>query len=129
MKLNLCSQYKVTQNVDFYKPFGIGLGDTREGGFHEGECVGKTEIDSAEAKWVGVAEILHLTLWESVYSDAILKVFSAEGATDIYGGDFLSNLGLGTSSADYLKLKNHDKNIEVSLWSASLEFFSYTKRF
>ena len=129
MKLNLCSQYKVTQNVDFYKPFGIGLGDTREGGFHEGECVGKTEIDSAEAKCVGVAEILHLTLWESVYSDAILKVFSAEGATDIYGGDFLSNLGLGTSSADYLKLKNHDKNLNVSIGSSSIEIISYTYRF
>ena len=117
MKLNLCSQYKVTQNVDFYKPFGIGLGDTREGGFHEGECVGKTEIDSAEAKGFGVASIGHLTLWERVTKDSIWKFGS---------GELGSNL---TDTADALKLKNHDKNISVSIVSSSLEFISYTYRF
>ena len=66
-KLNLCSQYKVTPNSE----------DNR---FYDGECVGKKEIDSAEAKVFGHAVILYFSLWERFTKDSIWKFFSFEGA-------------------------------------------------
>ncbi len=107
-KLNLCSQYKVT-------PVLKDSGEVDTG--HGGECVGKTEIDSASSKGVGVAGINHFTIWERVTKDSIWKFFSME-----YG------LSL-TDTADALKLKNHDKNLRVSIGSASTEYISYTYRF
>ena len=106
-KLNLCSQYKVT-------PVLKG-GEVDTG--HGGECVGKTEIDSASAKGFGVATIIHLTFWERVTKDSIWK---------IYSGEIGENL---TDTADALKLKNHDKNLSVSIGSSSIELISYTYRF
>jgi hypothetical protein len=106
-KLNLCSQYKVTPVL---KDGEVDTG-------HGGECVGKTEIDSAEAKGFGVATIIHLTFWERVTKDSIWRVGS---------GELGSNL---TDTADALKLKNHDKNLSVSIGSSSIEMISYTYRF
>ena len=107
--LNLCSQYKVTPALK--DSGGVELTG------HGGECVGKTEIDSASSKGVGVAGINHFTIWERVTKDSIWKFFSIE-----YG------LSL-TDTADALKLKNHDKNLSVSIGSSSVEYISYTYRF
>ena len=107
-KLNLCSQYKVT-------PVLTDSGEVDTG--HGGECVGKTEIDSASSKGVGVALLNHFTIWERVTKDSIWKFFSME-----YG------LSL-TDTADALKLKNHDKNLSVKIASSSIEIISYTYRF
>ncbi len=108
-KLNLCSQYKVTPKLG-------GDGKAASSG-HGGECVGKTEIDSASAKGVGVATVIHFTFWERVTKDSIWK---------IYSGEIGENL---TDTADALKLKNHDKNLSVSIGSSSIELISYTYRF
>jgi len=108
-KLNLCSQYKVTPKLK--KDGKVAISG------HGGECVGKTEIDSAEANGVGVASILHVTLWERVTKDSIWKIGS---------GALVQSL---TSTADALKLKNHDKNLEVELATQSMEIISYTYRF
>ena len=107
-KLNLCSQYKVTPKLEDGEAASSG---------HGGECVGKTEIDSASAKGVGVASVIHFTFWERVTKDSIWKIGS---------GEFGENL---TDTADALKLKNHDKNLSVSIGSASVEYISYTYRF
>jgi hypothetical protein len=107
-KLNLCSQYKVTPKLEDGEAASSG---------HGGECVGKTEIDSASSKGVGVAGITHVTLWERVTKDSSWKFFSAELGINI------------TDTADALKLKNHDKNLSVSIGSASVEYISYTYRF
>ena len=108
-KLNLCSQYKVTPKLG-------GDGKAASSG-HGGECVGKTEIDSASAKGFGVASIVHFTLWERVTKDSIWKIGS---------GEFGENL---TDTADALKLKNHDKNLSVKIASSSIQLISYTYRF
>ena len=108
-KLNLCSQYKVTPKLG-------GDGKAASSG-HGGECVGKTEIDSASAKGVGVATVIHFTFWERVTKDSIWKIWS---------GDIGENL---TDTADALKLKNHDLTLEVSIPSLSVEYISYTYRF
>jgi hypothetical protein len=108
-KLNLCSQYKVTPKLG-------GDGKAASSG-HGGECVGKTEIDSASAKGVGVATVIHFTFWERVTKDSIWKIWS---------GEIGENL---TDTADALKLKNHDKNLSVSIGSSSIELISYTYRF
>ena len=108
-KLNLCSQYKVTPALK--DSGGVELTG------HGGECVGKTEIDSASSKGVGVAAINHFTIWERVTKDSIWKFFSMER-----GGSL-------TDTADALKLKNHDKNLSVSIGSSSVEYISYTYRF
>ena len=107
-KLNLCSQYKVTPVLKVVNRNAPG---------HGGECVGKTEIDSASAKGFGVASIVHFTLWERVTKDSIWKIGS---------GEFGENL---TDTADALKLKNHDKNLSVKIASSSIELISYTYRF
>ena len=107
-KLNLCSQYKVTPKLEDGEAASSG---------HGGECVGKTEIDSASSKGVGVAGITHVTLWERVTKDSSWKFFSAELGINI------------TDTADALKLKNHDKNLSVLLGSSSIELISYTYRF
>jgi len=101
-KLNLCSQYKVTSGD------AIGV---------KGECVGKTEIDSVSNKWFGVASVTHFTVWEKVTKDSIWKIISVEASNNI------------TSTASALKLKNHDKNLEVTILSLSGEIISYTYRF
>ena len=107
-KLNLCSQYKVTPVL---KDGEVDTG-------HGGECVGKTEIDSAEAKVSGVASIIHFTVWERVTKDSIWKLGSTDFGTSI------------TDTADALKLKNRDKkNLNVSITSQSIELISYTYRF
>ena len=63
-KLNLCSQYKVTPKVEDGKAALNG---------HGGECVGKTEIDSASNKWGGVAFVSHVAIWEGVSKEGIPK--------------------------------------------------------
>ena len=103
-KLNLCSQYKVTPNSE----------DSR---FYDGECVGKKEIDSAEAKVFGHAVILYISLWERFTKDSIWKFGSLEGA---YNTNRIK---------DILKLKNHNQNLGVSISSSALELISYTYRF
>jgi hypothetical protein len=107
-KLNLCSQYKVTPKVEDGKATSNG---------HGGECLGKTEIDSASAKGVGLASIGHVTLWERVTKDSIWKLGSSEFGKSL------------TDITDALKLKNHNKNLSVSIGSTSVEFISYTYRF
>ena len=107
-KLNLCSQYKVTPVLKVVNRNAPG---------HGGECVGKTEIDSASAKGFGVATVFHVTLWERVTKDSVWKIMSMEEAENMPG------------SADALKLKNHDKNLNVFIWSHAMEIISYTYRF
>ena len=104
-KLNLCSQYKVTPKLEDGEAASSG---------HGGECVGKTEIDSASSKGVGLAALNHFTIWERVSKDSIWKFGSGE---------------IGRSKPFALKLKNHDKNLEVEISSMSLELISYTYRF
>ena len=107
-KLNLCSQYKVTPKLEDGEAASSG---------HGGECVGKTEIDSAEANGVGVAQTIHITFWERVTKDSIWKIGSGDVARSL------------TSTADAVKLKNHDKKLEVELSSESFEIISFTYRF
>ena len=106
-QLNLCSQYKVT-------PALRDSGEVELTG-HGGKCVGKTEIDSASSKEVGVANVQYVTLWERVTKDSIWKI----GATSSAGSPW----------GNALKLKNHDKNLSVSIGSSSIEIISYTYRF
>ena len=103
--LNLCSQYKVT-------PLSSGK--------HSGECVGKTEIDSASSNGFGFAEVAHLTFWERHTENSIWKIGSGSRGTN---SNWLS------SSSDSLKLKNHDRNLEVEMQQLSVEYISYTYRF
>ena len=107
-KLNLCSQYKVTPNA-----YGSG----RE---HEGKCVGKEEIDFAEANWFGISSFFTLTLWERVTKDSVWKIFNGSMAR--------SDLDIGRTQA-ILKLNNHDRNLNIEITSGTLEFVSYTYRF
>ena len=81
-----------------------------------GKCMGKTEIDSASTKGFGVSNVLQFTFWERVTKDSIWKIYSLNQASNMTGqGD--------------LKLKNHDKNLNVTIWSSAEEIISYTYRF
>jgi len=114
-KLNLCSQYKVTPSV-------LDDGEVALDG-HGGECVGKTEIDSASNTWGGVAWVSTGALYETVSKDTIIKIFVLEFANEFYWpADTPPSIGV-------LKLKNHSKNLEVSLEIESFELLSYTYRF
>ena len=100
IKLNLCSQYKITPNLD----------DDHK---NSGECVGKTEIDSSSINKFGITFNLHATLWERFTEDSIWKVVSWT-----------------TSTADNndLKLKKHN-DLKLTASSATELFISYTYRF
>ena len=81
-----------------------------------GKCMGKTEIDSASTKGFGVSNFLQFNFWERVTKDSIWKIYSINQASNMTGqGD--------------LKLKNHDKNLNVTIWSSAEEIISYTYRF
>ena len=99
LKLNLCSEYKIT--------------DTEKGRTNlGGECVGKTEIDSASiSKW-GTAFNFDATLWEIFTKDSIWKILSWSNA------EFL----------DDLKLKNHN-DLKYIMSSGTEILISYTYRF
>ena len=99
VKLNLCSQYKITVSEK---------GRTN----HDGECVGKTEIDSASiGKW-GATINFHVTLWERFTKDSIWKILSWTNAQ-------INN---------DLKLKNHN-DLKYTISSGTEIFISYTYRF
>ena len=100
IKLNLCSQYKITPNLD----------DDHK---NSGECVGKTEIDSSSINKFGISFNLHATLWERFTEDSIWKVVS--GTTS-------------TAENNDLKLKKHN-DLKLSASSATELFISYTYRF
>ena len=103
VKLNLCSQYKVTPKID-------GEEDEK---YSKGECVGKTEIDSYSGKKLGGSSGSFFTLWERVTKDSIWRVYSIN---DVYAdGD--------------IKLKNHTKNLGLNIQAMSWEIVSYTYRF
>jgi len=83
----------------------------------EGECLGKTEIDAASAILTGSAYNFTITIWERVTKDSKWKFFSGVS---------------GQSSADFseqLKLKKHEKNLNVYRFTGQLEVLSYTYRF
>jgi hypothetical protein len=105
LKLNLCSQYTV---YSYYpdKP--------------EGECVGKTEIDSYSGKKLGVASAVHTTIWERRTKDSIWRLLQVS-----------ESVALGSNDKGYLraKLKNHSKSLALWMSSAAIEFVSYTYRF
>ena len=106
-KLNLCTQYSIApETTDDGTVVGYSYG-----------CDGKTEIDSAEAKVFGVVGTNFLTFWERVTKDSIWKFGSLELQVSL------------SDTASAFKLKNHDKNLEVSQSAMSMEGFSYTYRF
>jgi len=106
LKLNLCSQYKITPMVE--------NGDVTDKG-HGGACVGKTEIDSSSYKGFGLALVHSITIWERVTKDSVWKILSWEEGTSVDTPD--------------LKLKNHSKNLGINIEIESLEWISYTYRF
>ena len=105
LKLNLCSQYTV---YSYYpdKP--------------EGECVGKTEIDSYSGKKLGVASAAHMNIWEIKTKDSIWRLFKVS-----------EGVALGSNDKGYIsvKLKNHSKSLALWMSSLTVEIVSYTYRF
>ena len=96
LRLNLCSQYD------------------------EGECVGKTEIDSYSGKKSGVASASHMTLWERRTKDSIWRFMQVSGSA-----------ALGSNDKGFLrvKLKNHSKSLALFIGSETWEIITYTYRF
>ena len=70
IKLNLCSQYKITPNLDGH--------DNN----HSDECIGKTEIDSSSINKFGITFNLYATLLERFTADSIWKVVSWTTSTE-----------------------------------------------
>ena len=69
IKLNFCSQYKITSNLD----------DDHK---NSGECVGKTEIDSSSINKFGITFNLYSTSLERFTEDSIWKVVSWTTSTE-----------------------------------------------
>ena len=100
IKLNLCSQYKITPNLD------------GQNNNHSGECVGKTEIDSSSINKFGIVPNMYLTLWERITEDSIWKVLS------------ISKSGFGDND---IKLKKHN-DLTLGAFSGTELWISYTYR-
>ena len=99
IKLNFCSQYKITV--------------TNESGREsDAECVGKTEIDSSSESRLGATLNTHFTLWERITKNSIWKILSWTQANYIHE----------------LKLKNHN-NLKYRKSSGTEVWISYTYRF
>ena len=107
-KLHLCSQYQATPETnDVGEVFGWNF-----------SCIGKTEIDSTEAKVLGLSYVGQLTLWERVTKDSVWVILRTSWGDSMFPP-------MDTA----LKLKNHDKNLDVHLRSQTREVISYTYRF
>ena len=105
LKLNLCSQYTVYSSYPD-KP--------------EGECVGKTEIDSYSGTKLGIASSAHTIIWEIMTKDSIWRFFKVS-----------EGVALGSNDKGYIsvKLKNHSKSLALWMSSLTVEIVSYTYRF
>ena len=100
MKLNLCSEYKITPSP--------GKSDG-----HSSECVGKREIDSASIDKVILATSVVVSLWERFTKDSVWRILSQSA------GD-----------ADFnVKLKNNSIDLGIKFRTAITEIISYTYRF
>ena len=100
MKLNLCSEYKITPSP--------GKSDG-----HSSECVGKREIDSASIDKVILATSVVVSLWERFTKDSVWRILSQSA------GD-----------ADFnVKLKNNSIDLGIKFRTAITEIISYTHRF
>jgi hypothetical protein len=102
LKLNLCSQYKVTP-----------IPDAEDYGTYKGECVGKTEIDSYSGNKFGISEAFYLTFWERRTKDSVWRIISTT-----QGWGFFD-----------VKLKNHSKDLGMRIGSQTNEFISFTYLF
>tara|TARA_B100000586_G_scaffold266750_1_gene240318 strand:+ start:276 stop:1148 length:873 start_codon:yes stop_codon:yes gene_type:complete len=100
MKLNLCSEYKITPSP--------GKSDG-----HSSECVGKREIDSASIDKVILATSVVVSLWERFTKDSVWRILSWSS------GDANFNV----------KLKNNSMDLVIKSRTAITEFISYTYRF
>ena len=100
MKLNLCSEYKITPSP--------GKSDG-----HSSECVGKREIDSSSIDKVAFTTSVVVTLWERFTKDSVWRILSQSA------GD-----------ADFnVKLKNNSIDLGIKFRTAITEIISYTYRF
>ena len=100
MKLNLCSEYKITPSP--------GKSDG-----HSSECVGKREIDSSSIDKVAFTTSVVVTLWERFTKDSVWRILSQSA------GD-----------ADFnVKLKNNSMDLVIKSRTAITEIISYTYRF
>ena len=108
-KVNLCSQYRFTYIQDPEKRDTFNQG--------KGECVGKTQIDSAAGQIMGLALTLNFVLWERYTKDSIWRIGT------------ISGLMQSVFTKSNVKLTNHDKNLKVGMDSDSREMVSYTYRF
>ena len=100
MKLNLCSEYKITPSP--------GKSDG-----HSSECVGKREIDSASIDKVILATSVVVSLWERFTKDSVWRILSWSS------GDANFNV----------KLKNNSMDLVIKSRTAITEIISYTYRF
>ena len=101
MKLNLCSEYKIT-------PSPVKKSDG-----HSSECVGKREIDSSSIDKVAFTTSVVVTLWERFTKDSVWRILS-QSAGDV---DF------------NVKLKNNSIELGIKFRTAITEIISYTYRF
>ena len=101
MKLNLCSEYKIT-------PSPVKKSDG-----HSSECVGKREIDSSSIDKVAFTLNWVITLWERFTKDSVWRILSWSS------GDANFNV----------KLKNNSMDLVIKSRTAITEFISYTYRF
>ena len=100
MKLNLCSEYKITPSP--------GKSDG-----HSSECVGKREIDSASIDKVILATSVVVSLWERFTKDSVWRIMS-----------------WSIGDADFnVKLNNNNIDLGIKLHTSINEFISYTYRF
>ena len=85
----------------------------------QGECVGKTEIDSYSGKKSGVASAGQMTFWERRTKDSIWRLISVS-----------TGVAIGSNDKGYIsvKLKNH-RSLALWMGSESGEIVSYTYRF
>ena len=100
MKLNLCSEYKITPSP--------GKSDG-----HSSECVGKREIDSSSIDKVAFTTSVVVTLWERFTKDSVWRILSWSS------GDANFNV----------KLKNNSMDLVIKSRTAITEIISYTYRF
>ena len=110
VKLNLCEEYKVTENRG-------KIGDNDFEG--DGECTGKREIDSASTAGYKIIPVIHLNIWQRSSKKSIWSILSV---------DF--SLRAIVSQSKKLNYKYHNNSLfrEVPT-SQSVELISYTYRF
>jgi len=104
LKLNLCSEYKVTNNKTDADDIN-----------YKSECLGKIEIDSAKESGYRGSFLFETIFWERVTKQSKWRFFSMIGSLE--------------SPGESIKFENNHNGLDIKLFTTVVRYIEYVYRF